>query len=86
MTPAAFDTRAVILDTTQRLIAAEGLQALTLDRVARDAGLSKGGLLYHFSSKEQLIEALVNRVISRLEAETAQCVSAGLKRRRLRRF
>ena len=72
MTPAAPDTRAIVLDTTQQLIASEGLQALTLDRVARDAGLSKGGLLYHFSSKEQLIEALVDRVISRLQAALAQ--------------
>jgi squalene-hopene/tetraprenyl-beta-curcumene cyclase len=79
MTPAPSDTRAVILDTTQRLIASEGLQALTLDRVARDAGLSKGGLLYHFSSKEQLIEALVNRVILRLEAETARVSGTGLR-------
>src|SRR5580692_6103775 len=70
MSPATSDTRAVILDTAQQLISSDGLQVLTLDRVARDAGLSKGGLLYHFSSKEQLIEALVNRVISRLEAET----------------
>jgi squalene-hopene/tetraprenyl-beta-curcumene cyclase len=76
-TPATSDTRAVILDTTQQLISTEGLQALTLDRVARDAGLSKGGLLYHFSSKEQLIEALVNRVISRLDAETAQASATG---------
>jgi AcrR family transcriptional regulator len=77
MTPATSDTRAVILDTAQQLIISEGLQALTLDRVARDAGLSKGGLLYHFSSKEQLIEALVNRVISRLDAETAQASASG---------
>jgi squalene-hopene/tetraprenyl-beta-curcumene cyclase len=79
MTPTALDTRATILNTAQQLIASEGVQTLTLDRVARDAGLSKGGLLYHFSSKEQLIEGLVNRVISRLEAETAQASSAGMR-------
>jgi AcrR family transcriptional regulator len=59
------------------LIVGEGLQTLTLDRVARDAGLSKGGLLYHFSSKEQLIEALVDRVILRLEAETTHASGSG---------
>jgi len=66
------DTRAIILDTAQQVISSEGLQALTLDKVAREAGLSKGGLLYHFSSKEQLIEAMVNRVILRLESETIE--------------
>jgi AcrR family transcriptional regulator len=65
MTPAP-DTRNAILNTAQGLIETEGLNALTLERVARDAGLSKGGLLYHFSSKEQLIEACVERLISRL--------------------
>jgi AcrR family transcriptional regulator len=70
MAPTTSDTCTAILHAAQQLISSEGLQVLTLDRVARDAGLSKGGLLYHFSSKEQLIEALVSRVISRLEAET----------------
>lgn len=37
----------------------DGVGALTLERVARDAGLSKGGLLYHFESKEQLLEGLI---------------------------
>lgn len=37
----------------------DGVSALTLERVARDAGLSKGGLLYHFESKEQLLEGLI---------------------------
>lgn len=69
MVPSTLDTRTTILDTAQRLISSEGIQALTLDKVAREALLSKGGLLYHFSGKEQLIEALVDHVASRLEAE-----------------
>jgi squalene-hopene/tetraprenyl-beta-curcumene cyclase len=81
MVPAIVDTRAVILNTAQQLISTEGLQTLTLDRVARDAGLSKGGLLYHFSSKEQLIEALVNRVLSRLEAGEAAGLQAVMNSR-----
>jgi squalene-hopene/tetraprenyl-beta-curcumene cyclase len=71
MTPAP-DTRNAILNTAQGLIETEGLNALTLERVARDAGLSKGGLLYHFSSKEQLMEACVERLISRLTSATRQ--------------
>ena len=66
MTPAPQDTRTAILNTALELIASQGLNALTLERVARDTGLSKGGLLYHFSSKEQLIEACVERAVSRL--------------------
>jgi len=68
MTPAPQDTRTAILNTAFELIANEGVNALTLERVARDTGVSKGGLLYHFSSKEQLIEACVERAVSRLAA------------------
>lgn len=33
----------------------DGLLAMTLDNVAKEAGISKGGVMYHFPSKEQLI-------------------------------
>ncbi|MEO8326842.1 MAG: squalene--hopene cyclase, partial [Nitrospirota bacterium] len=32
---------------------------MTLEHVAREAGISKGGLLYHFEGKEQLLEGLI---------------------------
>ncbi len=38
-----------------------GFGHVTLDAVARRAGVSKGGLLYHFASKTQLIQALLAR-------------------------
>ncbi len=41
----------------------DGVGALTLDRVARDAGLSKGGLLYHYEGKEQLLGGLIELLI-----------------------
>lgn len=37
--------------------------ALTIDAVAQEAGLSKGGLFYHFHSKKELIEGMVKRLI-----------------------
>jgi squalene-hopene/tetraprenyl-beta-curcumene cyclase len=60
------DTRTAIINTAQELIATGGLNSLTLDRVAQHAGLSKGGLLYHFSNKEQLVEACLDRLIADL--------------------
>jgi len=41
----------------------DGVGGMTLERVARDAGLSKGGLLYHFESKEQLLEGLIELLL-----------------------
>jgi AcrR family transcriptional regulator len=39
-----------------------GVAALTLDAVAAEAGVSKGGLLYHFPSKEALLSGMVDRL------------------------
>lgn len=36
---------------------------MTLGAVAREAGVSKGGLLYHFPSKEALISGMIGRFI-----------------------
>jgi AcrR family transcriptional regulator len=43
------------------VIRRDGPQALTLDAAAAQAGVSKGGLLYHFKSKRELLDALVAR-------------------------
>ncbi len=42
-----------------RIIAGrEGISSLSLNAVAREAGVSKGGLMHHFPSKQELIHAL----------------------------
>ena len=51
------------------MIRRDGAQALTLDAVAAEAGVSKGGLLYHFKSKRQLLDAMVSRWMDEWEAE-----------------
>ncbi len=54
--------RDALLAAYQALLLAEGQAATTLDAVAARAGVSKGGLLYHFRSKEALAEALIARL------------------------
>ena len=44
-----------------------GAVRLTLEEVAREAGVSKGGLLYHFPSKEALTVAMVERFTERFD-------------------
>ncbi len=51
-------TRETIFKACSQILRREGLTNLTLQAVASEAGLSKGGLLYHFETKEALIEAL----------------------------
>jgi AcrR family transcriptional regulator len=54
------DTRDKLLDAAARLLLRDPSK-LTLDAVAEEAGVSKGGLLYHFASKAQLLDAVVDR-------------------------
>ena len=46
-----------------------GAEKMTLDAVAQQAGISKGGLLYYFPTKEALIGGMVTRLIEEFEAE-----------------
>ncbi|MCY7475132.1 TetR/AcrR family transcriptional regulator [Bacillus safensis] len=41
----------------------EGLSQLTLQQVAEHANMTKAGLLYHFSSKEELIQQMNEHAI-----------------------
>ncbi|HET9440030.1 MAG TPA: helix-turn-helix domain-containing protein [Longimicrobiales bacterium] len=47
-------THAAILEAATRLASVDGIQGLTLGRLATELGVSKSGLYAHFGSKEQL--------------------------------
>lgn len=57
-----------ILDAFEDLLAEQSERAATLEAVAARAGVSKGGLLYHFASKD----ALVDGILERFAADLAQ--------------
>ncbi|MEZ4861465.1 MAG: TetR/AcrR family transcriptional regulator [Caldilineaceae bacterium] len=61
----ADETRELIFRACSQILQREALAHLTLDAVAAEAGLSKGGLLYHFPTKVALIEALLQYHIDR---------------------
>lgn len=50
--------RAQLLKVATGLIVSEGFESLTLERVAKHAGVSKGGLQYHFPSKAALLKGV----------------------------
>src|SRR3981189_1830923 len=61
-------TRQAILSHAAQLASAEGLEAVSLQRLASDLGISKSGLFAHFGSKEELQLATVeeaSRVFTR---------------------
>ncbi|TDD94040.1 TetR/AcrR family transcriptional regulator [Actinomadura rubrisoli] len=63
--------REALLDAAESLLFEHGTQALTLAAVADRAGVSKGGLLYHFPTKEALVRAMVARVIEEFDGLVA---------------
>ena len=58
-----------LLDAAASLVPRRGAGELTLDAVAERAGVSKGGLLYHFPSKDALIQAMIARMVDAFNSE-----------------
>ncbi|RRR44895.1 TetR/AcrR family transcriptional regulator [Mycolicibacter terrae] len=54
------DRRQRILLAAERLLARNGWRNTSLAQIARNAGVSAAGLLHHFSSKEQLLHAVLD--------------------------
>lgn len=57
------EARERILTAAEARLLAHGPAGLVLDAIAADAGVSKGGLLYHFRSKEALVAGLCDRML-----------------------
>jgi AcrR family transcriptional regulator len=55
----ALQTRLQLMRAAYTVAVREGIKAMTLDAVAKEAKISKGGLLYHFPTKRDLISALI---------------------------
>ena len=55
-------TRDVLLDAFETILIDNGERSATLEAVAAEAGVSKGGLLYHFGSKNDLVDGEIQRL------------------------
>lgn len=66
--------REAMLDAAEAHLGEGG--TLTLDFAARAAGVTKPGLMYHFSTKEQLLGAILDRMTARYEREMLALVAA----------
>jgi AcrR family transcriptional regulator len=79
--PDSGNAREHILDAANAVVAIKGVSALTLEEVAREAGFSKGGVLYHFPSKDALTAAMIERFISRFDQAMADEAARDPERR-----
>jgi AcrR family transcriptional regulator len=69
-------TRSQLLASTAQLVLEHGLTELTLERAAAAAGVSKGGLLYHFPTKAALVTGLIDDVLERFGAAVDELAEA----------
>lgn len=56
-----------ILEAAVQVIHRDGLLGVTFDSVAAEAGVTRGGMMYHFPSREALIEAIHEHLASQWE-------------------
>src|ERR1041384_2018139 len=75
-----------ILDATDRLLARYGYRKMTVEDIAAEAGIGKGSIYLHFSSKEEVVLSHIDRIIDRLRErlkEIAQSDATAAERLRL---
>ncbi|MGJ0451739.1 MAG: TetR/AcrR family transcriptional regulator [Methylocystis sp.] len=61
-------TREGLIELAEEIVRSEGAAGLTIDALAKRAGISKGGVQYSFSSKDDLIRALIERWTHQFDA------------------
>jgi AcrR family transcriptional regulator len=61
-----------LLRAAIHVIQTQGIERLTLDAVAKEAQVSKGGLLYHFASKETLVIGVIQYLMDDFDAAIAR--------------
>ncbi len=65
-------TDSEILDAIERVVVKHGASHLSIDAVAKEAGISKSRVVYDYKSKTSLLEALIDR---QFERDTARIES-----------
>ncbi len=68
------DVRSRLLDATFVCLARVGIAKTSVDDIAREAGCSRATLYRHFGGKPELLRALRDREVARLEATLAAAV------------
>lgn len=70
--------RDLILDEAARVVMADGVSAVSMERLGRDAGISKALVYNYFASRNELLKALLLREYGRFQEE-GQAVAAGVE-------
>lgn len=66
-----------ILVAAERLIAEEGVCSITTRRIAAEAGVNAAALNYHFGSKEELVEKVLDRMLEGIFCDWSRILEIG---------
>ncbi|MFC4628056.1 TetR/AcrR family transcriptional regulator [Promicromonospora alba] len=72
-------SRTEILTAAMRVVDAVGGADITYESVAREAGLTKAGLMYHFPSKDALMIGVIEHVIDLWQTELCEVLAVPLE-------
>lgn len=72
----AEEAQRLILDAAEKRLREGGPEAIRLQDIARDVGISHPAILHHFSSRDGLTAALERRAMQRLEAELVDALTS----------
>ena len=61
------DSKLRVLDAASSIVERDGAAHLTIDAVAAESGLSKGGVLYHYPNKHTLLQGMLAKLLSDFE-------------------
>lgn len=67
--------RQLILDAAERIVKARGAANLTYDELVQESGVSRGGITYHFATKDDLLRALIGRGLAQGRAAEARMLA-----------
>jgi len=59
--------RDLLLDVATDIVARQGLAHLTINALVQESGISKAGVIYHFKTRDDLVAALVERIIEQFD-------------------
>ena len=68
-------TRDKICEAAIQTATRDGILAMTIDNVAKEAGISKGGVMYHFPSKDELVKGMLEYFGNQLEQMVLQRIA-----------
>jgi TetR/AcrR family transcriptional regulator, ethionamide resistance regulator len=68
--PSGDDRELAILATAERLLAEKPLSAISVDDLARGAGISRPTFYFYFASKDAVLLSLLDRVVAEADAAT----------------